>query len=258
MPARPGNAGGCRGAECRRRCGRRRGGRCLISRVAGGRCRPRSPTRLSPVNFGSDPRCLPRRRGGAGSPARSRRSAASRRPIAPLVAERVGRRALRQRARRRRARAPMSAAACWSSSSPAAASTAPRFPPRPRRRASSAGNVVKPGFDCAKAASPAEQAICAEPDLAAADAALGDLYREALTARRGDPAAAGAPAGGSSGAWLARARPKLRAASSRVSRRRWAARSAALVPAAEASARRRAGPSGGRAASIATAEGKSS
>src|SRR5260221_6155173 len=70
------------------------------------------------------------------------------------------------------------------------------------------GNVVKPSFDCAKAASPAEQAICAEPDLAGADATLADLYRQAMAARRGDPAAAGAPRRGQR-AWLARRAPNL-------------------------------------------------
>jgi uncharacterized protein YecT (DUF1311 family) len=96
------------------------------------------------------------------------------------------------------------------------------------------GNVVKPSFDCAKAASPAEQAICAEPDLAGADATLADLYRQAMAARRGDPAAAGALRR-EQRAWLA-ARDQSCGGEVQCLKAALAARSAALIPAAEASA----------------------
>jgi uncharacterized protein YecT (DUF1311 family) len=96
------------------------------------------------------------------------------------------------------------------------------------------GNVVTPSFDCAKAASPAEQAICTEPDLAAADAALGDLYRQAMAARRGDPAAAGALRR-EQRAWRA-ARDQSCGGAVECLKAALASRSAALVPAAEASA----------------------
>jgi uncharacterized protein YecT (DUF1311 family) len=95
------------------------------------------------------------------------------------------------------------------------------------------GHVVKPSFDCAKAASPAEQAICAEPDLAGADATLADLYRQALAARRGDPAAAGALRR-EQRAWLA-GRDQSCGGDVECLKAALAARSAALIPAAEAS-----------------------
>ena len=42
-----------------------------------------------------------------------------------------------------------------------------------------------PAFDCARASSSVEEAICADPDLAAADRKLADIYAAALTAAEG-------------------------------------------------------------------------
>lgn len=51
-------------------------------------------------------------------------------------------------------------------------------------------SIAKPSFDCAKARSPAEKLICAEPDLARLDATLAEDFRSALAAAKSDPARA--------------------------------------------------------------------
>jgi uncharacterized protein len=56
------------------------------------------------------------------------------------------------------------------------------------RKALAAPSVAKPSFDCAKAGSPAEKLVCAEPDLAHLDAALAEDFRAALAAAKGDGA----------------------------------------------------------------------
>jgi uncharacterized protein len=58
------------------------------------------------------------------------------------------------------------------------------------RRALAAPSVAKPSFDCAKARSPAEKLVCAEPDLARLDATLAEDFRAALAVAKGDGARA--------------------------------------------------------------------
>ena len=53
-------------------------------------------------------------------------------------------------------------------------------------------SIAKPSFACAKARSPAEKLICAEPDLARLDATLAEDFRAALGAAKNDPARAAA------------------------------------------------------------------
>lgn len=48
-------------------------------------------------------------------------------------------------------------------------------------------SIAKPSFDCAKARSPAEKLICAEPDMARLDATLAEDFRSALAAAKSDP-----------------------------------------------------------------------